>query len=148
MTQDYDPSPSAPALRPRLFAIAAMAILGWVWRRRFADQAFQEKTPCRLVYCLPMRGLVEQTRDEAIRWLHALGLLAGNVDVDDAGKPLPDTYRAPSVSLKPDDRIAVIGSEPQLYVYARRRAASHALNAQLARARRWRWLRRMRPRPY
>lgn len=37
------------------------ASLGWLWRRRFADQAIRMATPRRLVYCLPMRTLVEQT---------------------------------------------------------------------------------------
>ncbi len=41
----------------------AMAVLGWLWRRRFADEAIKMATPRRLVYCLPMRVLVEQTRD-------------------------------------------------------------------------------------
>lgn len=35
------------------------AALGWLWRRRFADPAIRAKTPRRLVYCLPMRVLVE-----------------------------------------------------------------------------------------
>ena len=41
----------------------AMAVLGWLWRRRFADVAVRKATPLRLVYCLPMRVLVEQTKD-------------------------------------------------------------------------------------
>lgn len=53
----------------------ATAILAWLWRRR--DPLLPRKTPRRLVYCLPMRVLVEQTRECAIRWLHNLGLLAG-----------------------------------------------------------------------
>lgn len=36
-------------------------VLGWLWRRRFAGQEVREATPRRLVYCLPMRVLVEQT---------------------------------------------------------------------------------------
>lgn len=48
----------------------ATAILGWLWRYRFAGKP----TPRRLVYCLPMRVLVEQTRDEARKWLDNLGL--------------------------------------------------------------------------
>ncbi|MBA2671290.1 MAG: CRISPR-associated helicase Cas3', partial [Gemmatimonadetes bacterium] len=48
----------------------ATAVLGWLWRYLFADKP----TPRRLVYCLPMRVLVEQTRDEARKWLNNLGL--------------------------------------------------------------------------
>ncbi|AMV26282.1 Putative CRISPR-associated nuclease/helicase Cas3 [Gemmata sp. SH-PL17] len=47
----------------------ATAVLGWLWRRFFANKP----TPRRLVYCLPMRVLVEQTRDEARKWLKNLG---------------------------------------------------------------------------
>lgn len=40
----------------------AMAVLGWLWRRRFhPDVSIRHATPRRLVYCLPMRVLVEQT---------------------------------------------------------------------------------------
>jgi CRISPR-associated endonuclease/helicase Cas3 len=60
----------------------AAAILAWVWRRRFAGDV-RESTPRRLVYCLPMRVLAEQTYSEAIRWLDRLGLLAGQASWDD-----------------------------------------------------------------
>jgi CRISPR-associated endonuclease/helicase Cas3 len=53
----------------------AAAILAWLWRRRNED--LRDATPRRLVYCLPMRVLVEQTRACAVRWLNNLGLLAG-----------------------------------------------------------------------
>ena len=54
----------------------AAVILAWLWRRRFADEAVRKSTPRRLVYCLPMRVLVEQTRDCAEGWLKNLGVLA------------------------------------------------------------------------
>lgn len=52
----------------------AMAVLGWLWRLRFAEDAVQQATPRRLVHCLPMRVLVEQTRDSVKGWLGNLGL--------------------------------------------------------------------------
>lgn len=52
----------------------AMAVLGWLWRLRFAEDAVQQATPRRLVYCLPMRVLVEQTLDSVKGWLGNLGL--------------------------------------------------------------------------
>ena len=58
----------------------AAAVLGWLWRRRHED--LHEATPRRLVYCLPMRALVEQTRECAVRWLNNLGLLAGKATFD------------------------------------------------------------------
>lgn len=60
----------------------AMAIVGWLWRRFGAGDEVRRQTPRRLVYCLPMRVLVEQTRDNAIRWLHNLGRLGGDVTFD------------------------------------------------------------------
>ncbi|MHC1594803.1 MAG: hypothetical protein ACXQT2_05795, partial [Methanotrichaceae archaeon] len=52
-------------------------ILGWLWRRRFDPrEEVRTGTPRRLVYCLPMRVLVEQTRDKAEKWLGRLGMLA------------------------------------------------------------------------
>ncbi len=58
----------------------AAAILSWVWQRRFAEQAIRTTTPRRLVYCLPMRVLVEQTLTESVKWLDRLGLLAGSAE--------------------------------------------------------------------
>ena len=52
----------------------AAVILAWLWRRRFADETVRSKTPRRLVYCLPMRTLVEQTQEECVKWLKKLQL--------------------------------------------------------------------------
>lgn len=46
----------------------AAAILAWLWRLR-QDPT---KTPRRLIFCLPMRVLVEQTRDCARKWTENL----------------------------------------------------------------------------
>jgi CRISPR-associated endonuclease/helicase Cas3 len=52
------------------------AILGaWLWRRlHHPDEAVRRATPRRLVYCLPMRTLVEQTRARVQSWLANLNL--------------------------------------------------------------------------
>jgi CRISPR-associated endonuclease/helicase Cas3 len=63
----------------------AAAILSWIWRRRFAEASIACDTPRRLVYCLPMRVLVEQTFTEALKWLHRLGLLAGTAEWTEVG---------------------------------------------------------------
>lgn len=60
----------------------AAAILAWLWRRRFEKEEIRSRTPRRLVYCLPMRVLVEQTIAEAVRILDRLGLLAGRAEWD------------------------------------------------------------------
>ena len=57
----------------------ATAVLGWLWRRKFADASINKTTPRRLVFCLPMRTLVEQTQAECIKWLTNLK------PVDDVG---------------------------------------------------------------
>jgi len=50
----------------------AMAVVGWLWRRHDANEEIQNRPPRRLVYCLPMRVLVEQTRNNAVEWLKNL----------------------------------------------------------------------------
>ncbi len=65
----------------------ATAILGWLWRLLHSGKP----TPRRLVYCLPMRVLVEQSDREARHWRKNLGLqdrvgihvLMGGVDIDE-----------------------------------------------------------------
>jgi len=70
---------TAPAL-PYLLDVptgagkTAAAILAWLWCRRYAAPETRAQTPRRLVYCLPMRTLVEQTYRAAERWLKAAGL--------------------------------------------------------------------------
>jgi len=44
-------------------------VLAWLWRRRTRPN----ETPRRLVYCLPTRVLVEQTRDRIQEWVSKLG---------------------------------------------------------------------------
>lgn len=46
----------------------ATAVLGWLWRW----VSRKPETPRRLVYCLPMRVLVEQSASEAEKWIQAL----------------------------------------------------------------------------
>ena len=58
----------------------AAIILAWLWKRGWRDgeRALEPdpETPRRLVYCLPMRVLVEQTRNCTRTWLNNLHLLA------------------------------------------------------------------------
>ena len=51
-------------------------VLVWLWRRPYAPKEVQRQTPRRLVYCLPMRVLVGQTRDRIRDMLRRLHLLA------------------------------------------------------------------------
>lgn len=52
----------------------ATAVLGWLWRRLHGNEQIRASTGRRLVFCLPMRSLVEQTARESTKWLTALGL--------------------------------------------------------------------------
>jgi len=70
----------------------AAVVLAWLFRRRFhPDETIRNTTPTRLVYCLPMRTLVEQTVDATRVWLTNLNLAAevglhilmGGEDADD-----------------------------------------------------------------
>lgn len=56
----------------------AAVILAWLWRRLDSKML---RTPRRLVYCLPMRVLVEQTAGNAMQWIAHLakaGLIEEN----------------------------------------------------------------------
>jgi len=49
----------------------AAVVLSWIWRRR-AGKVDYPGTPRRLVYCLPVRVLVEQTAANARSWVESL----------------------------------------------------------------------------
>lgn len=75
----------------------AAAVLAWLWRRRQAST--RDDTPRRLVYCLPMRTLVDQVKDSVDKWLDKLGLrgevavgvlMGGDVDRDWSRRPEQD----------------------------------------------------------
>lgn len=86
----------------------AAAIIAWIWRRRFAEDAIRNRTPRRLVYCLPMRVLVEQTHSEAVKWLDRLGMLAGNATWDTSNDGLPTrSSRLASYIPDPEDQTSV-----------------------------------------
>jgi CRISPR-associated endonuclease/helicase Cas3 len=55
----------------------AAVVLAWAWKRGWRPDglhvAQDADTPRRLVYCLPMRVLVEQTQRECEKWLDKLG---------------------------------------------------------------------------
>lgn len=82
----------------------SMAVLGWLWRRRFASEEIRQRTPRRSVYCLPMRTLVEQTRDNTVLWLYNLELLAGSAQWDEQDGHKLRSY---TPDLNDSDNIAV-----------------------------------------
>jgi CRISPR-associated endonuclease/helicase Cas3 len=84
------------------------AALGWLWQRRYADSEIRRATPRRLVYCLPMRVLVEQTVTRLREELSAAG--AGDVAVHQlmGGAIARDWW------LRPEDDAVIVGTLDQL----------------------------------
>ena len=56
---------------PTGFGKTAAVVLAWLWNRVFVCR---DDWPRRLVYCLPMRTLVEQTRQNVEHWLENLDI--------------------------------------------------------------------------
>src|SRR5439155_23515597 len=93
-------NPDPGACRSRLINIptglgkTAAVVLAWLWNRLFSSRYSQPTTinssqwPRRLVYCLPMRTLVEQTQTEVQKWLQ--NLLNKSVELALEGQALED----------------------------------------------------------
>ncbi len=86
----------------------AAVVLSWFWRRvRMPDQ-----TPRRLVYCLPMRSLVDQTAESVRSWLRALGDVAPikekNVHV------LMGGFDSTRWELEPENPAVLVGTQDLL----------------------------------
>jgi CRISPR-associated endonuclease/helicase Cas3 len=76
------------------------AVLAWLWRRlAHSDGTVRRATPRRLVYCLPMRTLVEQTNDRVETWLGNLALAeqVGLTILMGGEKPNDDWRRYPEL---------------------------------------------------
>jgi CRISPR-associated endonuclease/helicase Cas3 len=95
-------APSFPDLleAPTGSGKTATAVLGWLWRRLHGTPEQRAEAGHRLVFCLPMRTLVEQTERAARTWRDRLGLadavrihilLGGAVDDDWEGHPDTNT---------------------------------------------------------
>lgn len=90
----------------------AAVVLGWLWRLQSAPEAI----PRRLVYCLPMRTLVEQTVANAAGWLARLsdsGLANGLPSVDDV-HVLLGGFDEPKWYLCPERPAILIGTQDML----------------------------------
>lgn len=88
----------------------ATALLGWLWRRRFGSDAQRAEAGRRLVYCLPMRTLVEQTEAAARRWRAALGLRESELGIHVLmGGAVDDEWYE-----HPDRDAILIGTQDQL----------------------------------
>jgi CRISPR-associated endonuclease/helicase Cas3 len=103
----------------------AAAVLPWLWRRRFASKEVREGTPRRLVFCLPMRTLVEQTQTAIGTWLNRLALNPMVAVHAMLGGAVDDTWE-----LSVDEDAIIVGTQDQLL--------SRALNRGYAMSR-YRW---------
>lgn len=86
------------------------AILCWLYRRLYhPDSDVRRATPIRLVYCLPMRTLVEQTLERAEGWLRQLEITdqVGLVILM-GGEPRKQWY------LEPEKPAIIIGTQDML----------------------------------
>ena len=85
-------------------------VLGWLYRRfGHPDEAVRDSVPRRLVYCLPMRTLVEQTVQRVDGWLDNLHLTddVGVVTLM-GGEPRKQWY------LEPEEPFIVVGTQEML----------------------------------
>lgn len=97
----------------------AAATLAWLWKRGWRpggrSHAIDPCTPRRLIWCLPMRVLVEQTRDVVISWLNKLDVYgvsgAGAVSVHVLMGGEDDTG---SWVEHPDEDMVIIGTQDML----------------------------------
>lgn len=92
----------------------AAIVLAWLYRRRFASDAVRQATPRRLVYCLPMRTLVEQTRAECSRWLSNLVAENQLEDVQIAVHVLMGGEDAEKWDEHPEQDAILIGTQDML----------------------------------
>lgn len=93
----------------------AAVVLAWLWNR---VQLQNPKWPRRLVYCLPMRTLVEQTDAEVKKWLTAHGLLWDDKPANRAGKVgvhiLMGGQDAGEWDIYPEENTILIGTQDML----------------------------------
>ena len=86
------------------------AVLGWLYRRlEHPDLEVRGSTPRRLVYCLPMRTLVEQTVARIEGWLSNLDMTDPVGVVTLMGGELPTQWH-----LHPEKPLIIVGTQDML----------------------------------
>jgi len=92
----------------------AAVVLAWLYKRRIQQDV---DTPRRLVYCLPMRVLVEQTVSSMFDWLSAHGLHGnpgeGKVSVNVLMGGAPDLRKA-EWAVYPEEDTILVGTQDML----------------------------------
>jgi len=105
-------SPTLPDLleAPTGSGKTATAVLGWLWRRRHGNAEQRAEAGRRLVFCLPMRTLVEQTERAARLWASRLGLDPSELGIHTLmGGAVDDEWEG-----HPDRDCVLIGTQDQL----------------------------------
>lgn len=97
----------------------AAVVLAWIWNRvAHPDATHRDNWPRRLVFCLPMRTLVEQTEENVRRWLTSLGFLWDGRG-DHAGKVglhlLMGGEDAGQWDVYPEESAILIGTQDMLF---------------------------------
>ena len=87
----------------------AAIIAIYLWRRIHSNQDTVRNTPRRLVYCLPMRVLVEQTVSRVTKWIKNLELEDCIDVITVMGGNTNSEYR-----LEPEKELIVIGTQDML----------------------------------
>lgn len=92
---------------PTGFGKTAAVILAWLWKVRSGDP----DTPRRLVYCLPMRSLVEQTEQSVRHWVKCIEadvIVAILIGGREHGPRIPEWI------MRPDQPAILIGTQDLL----------------------------------
>ena len=93
----------------------AAVVIAWLWNRVHLKS---DQWPRRLVYCLPMRTLVEQTETEVRKWLTLHGLLWDGTSATRTGKVgvhiLMGGEDAGEWDLYPEEYAILIGTQDML----------------------------------
>lgn len=98
----------------------AAVLAAWLWRRRSRDDRTREAAPRRLVYCLPMRTLVDQTASRIRRWVSNLGFDGEQGGVRVVVLKGDDVDRRHA--LHPEDDTIIVGTQDMLLSRALNRA--------------------------
>ena len=97
---------------PTGFGKTAAVLAAWLWKIGSRDPA----TPRRLIYCLPMRTLVEQTEAAAKTWIeNAREKFELNIELDVLmGGRSEERHGLPAWMLRPDCPAILIGTQDML----------------------------------
>lgn len=81
----------------------------YLWRRKYAEQKVRKDTPRRLIYCLPMRVLVEQTVKKVEKWINNLEMQDDIKIITMMGGNIDRYYK-----MYPENEVIIIGTQDML----------------------------------